>query len=775
MKKTEIFSEGIEKLLKWKFAQKRMTGWFEYQELKMNIRVNYTDPDAPENQPEILCECVRQMKLSIPEGSVIAGTQDDAFSPSYALINPAFQVETFAGYCDPVAIYNDIEPDAEFTRERIEKVRSYYGSSRYTKALSAVYEATGKLTEEVAFFVEPVTGHTIPDLRPILRNGIDNVTVAENAAPFRKALEAAKVLAARYAELAEKLQIERANDANEVARLKEIAAACRRVPAQGARNLHEAVQSAALLWQAMTLEQAPNPYAFSVGNLDRIFVPYLGDTPHDEAVQLVRSFLAFLMVGERCWAISQNIMVGGRDEKGNDLTSEMSYIVLDAFFVSNNPQPALSVKLHAGTPDALYQSLGRFFFTPGHSTPSLFNDDMMFRILKTKKVAPADMPDYSIAGCQEPLIMGKESANTTNSWLNLAKVLELTLNDGKSLLSGEKLALGYQELGYTSFNAVATDLEAAFFRQLDWILKQLEHAANGCTEAIAIQSVPFTSALMEGLKNGRDMRDIRHPGVTYHASGCLIHGLGVVADSLVAVKHGLAEMPDFTTTLLSALQNNFKNNEAFRSYLQNLPKYGNDEAEPDEVAVRLAHLVSEKVHTLRNPAGNPFLPDYSTPSTHLLYGYHVGATPDGRSAREMLGYGIDPRRESVHNGRIDQILSERKLAFGDFTGGYASHLGISPEVFRNGTTTDEKMKIFSEKIIKPLFRFGNEVENAPFYVYFNIDSKMNLRKVLAEPKKYAPNGIYIMRIHGTFVNFLDLSPAIQEDIIARLDADETVA
>ena len=34
---------------------------------------------------------------------------------------------------------------------------------------------------------------------------------------------------------------------------------------------------------------------------------------------------------------------------------------------------------------------------------------------------------------------------------------------------------------------------------------------------------------------------------------------------------------------------------------------------------------------------------------------------------------------------------------------------------------------------------------------------------------------YIMRIHGTFVNFLDLSPAIQEDIIASLDADETVA
>ena len=149
MKKAEIFAEGIEKLLQWKFAQKRMTGWFEYQELKMRVRQRFTDPDAPERQPEILCECARQMKLSIPEGSVIAGTQDDAFSPSYALINPAFRVETFAGYCDPVAIYDDLEPDAEFPRERIEAVRRYYAATPYVNALKQVYAETGKLTEEI--------------------------------------------------------------------------------------------------------------------------------------------------------------------------------------------------------------------------------------------------------------------------------------------------------------------------------------------------------------------------------------------------------------------------------------------------------------------------------------------------------------------------------------------------------------------------------------------------------------------------------------------------
>jgi len=775
MSNAEIFARGTTRLLEYKFAQKRLTGWFEFQELKMQLREQHPAPDAAESQAEILCRCVEKMKLSIPRGSVIAGTQDDAFSPSYALINPAFRIETFAGYCDPVAIYDDLTPDAEFPPERIEKVRSYYTKTPYVQALKKVYETTGRLTEEVVFFVEPVTGHTIPDLRNVLAKGIDALEYIPEAKNIRAALEAAKILACRYADLADELIAERSDDPEEVCRLRMISQSCRRVPATKANNLHEAVQSAALLWMAMTLEQAPNPYAFSVGNLDRILQPYLGDTPEDEAVELVRAFLAFLMVGERCWAISQNILVGGRDAQGNDLTSPMTYIVLKAFFKSNNPQPALSCKLHRNTPEKLYQALGDFFFTPGHSTPSLFNDDMMFKILADKGIADADMADYAIAGCQEPLIMGKESANTTNSWLNLAKILELTVNDGKSLLSGEKLALSYKELGYADAGSVLNDLQNAFFKQLTHLLKKMEAAANGCTKAISLLAVPFTSALMEGLNTGRDMRDVNDPGVTYSASGCLIHGLSVVADSLVAVKHGLNDRPGFAEELVKALQSNFEGFADLHGYLKNQPKYGNDLEEPDQKTAELATEISSMVSALRNPAGKPFLPDYSTPSTHLLYGYHVGATPDGRMAREMLGYGIDPRRECVHNGRIDQILSVQKLDFSNFPGGYASHLGIAPEVFRKGKNTEEKMEIFTEKIIKPLFCYQTNPVNAPFYIYFNIDSKVNLRNVLANPEKYAPDGIYIMRIHGTFVNFLDLSPVIQQDIISRLDADDSIA
>ena len=756
MKKNNIFQTGLNKLLNTKSKQVKLTGWFVYQELKMSVREEFAsrglDPDAAVNQPAILLECLKKMPLSIPEGSALAGTQDDAFSPSYALINPAFRVETFAGYCDPLAVYDDISPDEEFSAERIARVRNYYAGTKYVRQLKEVYKDSGALTEEVAFFAEPVTGHIIPDMRQVLKYGVENLPYSRESQTNRDAMQGAVILAQRYAELADRLATERSGDPEEVQRLNLIAANCRTVPAKGAENLHQALQSFALMWQVMCLEQAPNPYAFSVGNLDRILEMYCKDISDEDAVALIRHFLAFLMVGNRCWAISQNIMAGGRDADGRDLTSRATYLLLEAFFESNNPQPALSVKLHRNTPDALYDALGRFFFTPGHSTPSLFNDDMMFRVLEKKGIPPQDFADYAIAGCQEPLIMGKESGNTTNSWLNLAKIMELTLNDGNSLLSGRKLGLSYKELGYDSFETLLGDLENAYCRQLDFILCKMEHTANGCTVTLAGQAAPFTSALMGGLERAGDIRDAESPCCVYRASGCLVHGLSVVADSILAVKEFLRHKIAAPEMLLAALRADFNGFETLRHFLENQPKSGCNEEEADSITCRLQEIICRKISGLRNPAGAPFLADFSTPSTHLLYGYHVGATPDGRKARTSLGYGIDPLPQFERKGFLMRLLSQRKLNYSLFNGGYASHLGLSPAVFDTAEKVSE-----------------NPLDNAPYYVYFNIDSAVNLRSVLAEPEKYAPNGIYIMRIHGTFVNFLDLSPAIQEDIIVRLE------
>ena len=267
------------------------------------------------------------------------------------------------------------------------------------------------------------------------------------------------------------------------------------------------------------------------------------------------------------------------------------------------------------------------------------------------------------------------------------------------------------------------------------------------------------------------MRDPEHPGTRYNASGCLIHGLSVVTDSLTAVGHLLSEQPDGADRLLEALRSNFRNDPAFRARLLAYPKYGDRDAQSDRTACRLVEKISGEVSALRNPAGKPFMPDFSTPSTHLLYGYQVGATPDGRSARAMLGYGIDPRPEAGSGELTDQLISERLLPFDRMTGGYASHIGLTPALFDDFPTSEGKALAMRDRIIHPLFH-PKEDGSAPFYVYFNIDSARHLRKILSDPRKYAPSGIYILRIHGTFVNFLDLAPAIQEDIIKRLERRE---
>ena len=584
------------------------------------------------------------------------------------------------------------------------------------------------------------------------------------------------MLGDRYAALATTMA-ESETDAERRADLLRIAATCGRVLRDGATNLYEAMQAYILLWMTMVLEQSPNPYAFSVGNIDRIFQPYYEkDTVGREvAVELTRHLLALFNVADRNWAISQNVMVGGRDEHGGDLSSDMTYIVLVAFFRGNYPQPNLSVKLHSGTPKALYQAMEPFFTTPGSVTPSLFNDDLLFPILREKGIAEADLPWYSIAGCQEPLIMGQESGNTTNSWLNLAKVLELTLHGGVSAITGKPIGLNYAQLGLDAQQPLADmpAVKAAFWRQLDYLLPGMEAAANACTRALATLPVPFLSTFMGCLESGHDMRALNAQGTRYNASGCLIHGLSVVADSLASIAHLQQTGPALLAELPTALRADFAGHEALLARCLAAPKYGNDLDAPDTLATEVAREVSLRIPRLKNPWGQPFLADWSTPSTHLLYGYWVGATPDGRRARRMLGYGIDPTAGMAINGLPVRIRSMHKLPYALFVGGYASHIGLPPEMFARPGAERTMIDLLHDYVIAPLFGYGPSALAGGYYIYFNIDSPKHLRKILAHPKEMVPSGIYIMRIHGTFVNFLDLSPAIQQDIITRLDAQST--
>ncbi len=742
-------------------SKKRLDGWFLAKEIECECAGKYDSFDAETRKAYILKEIVSRIPLEISEYSIFAGTQDDAFAASYALINPSFKVEEFSGYCDPTAVFGDIEPNSEFTEERINKVKAEYSKSAYVSELTQVYTKAEKDTKEVAYFVEQVTGHLIPDFRYALKHGVAKMMEIA-AEPMKLALESAIILAGRYADIAES-QLDSADNERKK-RLEFMIETLNNVPKKGASNLFEAIQMFMLLWQVMCLEQAPNPFAFSVGNADRIFEPYRNGLSREYTAALLKHFLVFFNVADRSWAISQNILVGGRNTDGTDLTNETSYALLDAYYDMNMPQPILSVKLHKNTPDKLYRELGRFFFTPGILTPSLFNDDSLYAALGAGGVDAEDLPDISVAGCQEPLIMGKDNGNTTNSWLNLPKILELTLSGGVSLLTGERLA----DLPKGNLKTLRED----FYKNVELYASRMAESANGAAKALSNEKVPFLSCFMGGLESGIDLRDTTKQGTKYNGSGCLIHGISIIADSFIAVDALLAEHPEYEEKLLDALGNNFEGYDDIREFLLSCHKFGNNITDVDNEAVEVAGRVADIVSAQKNYLQNSFRPDFSSPSTHLLYGYWVGATPDGRKAREMLGYGVDPLFGEAINGMGFRMLSALKLPYEKMVGGYASHLGIDPKYFRADSYEGKGME-FKEKIVNPLFFSSDSKKVAPFYLYVNVTTPETLRKVQAEPKKYAPSGVYIMRIHGTFVNFLDLSPAIQEDIIKRLDPKST--
>ncbi|MBQ4625844.1 MAG: hypothetical protein IJB45_01170 [Clostridia bacterium] len=758
----------ITEMAKALFAEKRagnrLDGWFIAKETELELSKKYEGENEEVKKALILTDIIKTIPLYLSDYQLFAGTQDDAFARSYALINPAFKVEEFSGYCDPTAVFSDIEPNEEFTAERIEKARSLFGETEYSKKLAEVYSKAECYTKEVIFFFEQVTGHLIPDMRFALKYGVKEMLRkiegkdGNGYKAFRIALESVIVLANRYADIA----AEKAKNApaERKAQLEIMEKTLRKVPENGAENLYEAIQAFILMWQVMCLEQTPNPFAFSVGNADRIFEPYRNGLDRETTAALLKHFLVFFNVADRSWAISQNIIVSGRDADGNDLTNNTTYALMDAYYDMNLPQPILSVKLHKNTPAKLYEEMGRFLFSPGVLTPSFFNDDSLYEVLSAHGVDGEDLPDISIAGCQEPLIMGKDNGNTTNSWLNLPKILEMTLTGGVSAVTGEKLV-----------DIEACELEnvrEAFKKNVALFVDAMAKAANGASEALSTQRVPFLSCVMGGLENGIDARDIHKQGTKYNGSGCLIHGVSVIADSFSAIDKLLEERPQDKDKLVDALKANFEGYGELHEFLLSADKFGNNIEKVDKEAGEIASYVADVVSSAKNYLGNSFRPDFSSPSTHLLYGYWVGATPDGRKSRDMLGYGVDPLYGSAENGLGFRMLSNMKMPFDKMNGGYASHLGIDPKYFKS-ETCEEKGVEFRDKVINPLFFNPLNEGVSPFYLYVNVTTAEILRKVLANPKKYAPSGVYIMRIHGTFVNFLDLSPAIQQDIITRLD------
>lgn len=252
MRIQEIYNaEEITKLAKERFQEERkldhLEGWFWAREIAMECDELYKDDPDSIRIGKTLIQVMKRIPLTIGSYHVFAGTQDDAFARSYALINPAFQVSSFTGYCDPTAVFGDIDPIGDITEERISKVKDYYAKNKFAKKLTAAYAPAEKYTKEAVFFMEQVTGHLIPNVRHFLKDGA--LTVLEELSQKQKkhedkkdyyesmklSVQAMLVLAERYSAMAQELAEK--TEGKEKSRYTLMAETLKKVPAHGAENL----------------------------------------------------------------------------------------------------------------------------------------------------------------------------------------------------------------------------------------------------------------------------------------------------------------------------------------------------------------------------------------------------------------------------------------------------------------------------------------------------------------------------------------------------------
>ena len=570
-------------------------------------------------------------------------------------------------------------------------------------------------------------------------------------------------LAERFSKEAAKLAKKEKN-AERKAELTEIARICKKVPAKPAESFWEALQSFWFIQLAIQIES--NGHSISPMRFDQYMQPYFEldkDLPVEKAQELLDLlYIKFTEINKvrdegstkafGGYPMFQNLIVGGVDREGNDATNDMSFLCLQATANTQLFQPSISIRVHAGTPDSLYMKSAEVSRL-GLGMPAYYNDRFIIPALLSRGLTREDARDYGIIGCVEPQVGGKTEGWHDAAFFNMAKVLELALNDGYCRSS--KTQLGPKTGDLTSFKSFG-DVMDAYKKQMEYFVELLIISDNAVDIAHGQRAaLPFLSSLVDDcMAKGKSLQE---GGAHYNFTGPQGVGVGNVADSLAAVKKLVFEEEAVTLAeLKDALETNFEGKEDLRQMLLNrAPKYGNDDEYADAIAHDGALIYCNEVEKYTNPRNGQFQPGLYPVSANVPLGTMVGATPDGRQAGTPLADGVSPVSGVDQAGPTAAVTSVAKL---DHV--IASNGTLLNQKFHPNALKDERGLRNLIGVTETLFNGGGT------HVQYNVVSRDMLQDAQQNPEKY--RGM-VVRVAGYSAFFTALDKAIQDDIIARTE------
>ena len=578
----------------------------------------------------------------------------------------------------------------------------------------------------------------------------------------------------RYAALARELAVAAANDGTAIgvvnearaAGLMEIARICEAIADAPPKTFHEALQSVWFLFVGLQMES--NASSFSPGRLDQYLEPFLTRDLADSRLSLQEAqelldalWLKFNQIiymrnasSAQYFAgfpIGFNIAVGGINRDGSDATNLLSFMCLKSQEHIGLPQPNLSARLWTGSPDAFVDECARIIGL-GSGMPQIVSDESVIPSLCSQGIAEGDARDYAVVGCVELSTQGNELGWSDAAMFNLVKALELTLNDGACLLTGDQLG---PHTGTLIDFRTLEDFEAAFQRQIDYFMDKMIPLCDAVDRLHAeVLPSPFLSTVIDDcLATGID---VTAGGAHYNLSGIQAIQVANVADSLAALKALVFDAPVVTPRkLLEALRHDFEGSEALRqTLLQQAPKYGNDVQWVDEFGERWARHFANRLTEFTNARGGVYHMGLYTVSAHVPMGNNVGATPDGRKARAPLAdggmsavYGRDKSGPTALLQSVSRVNSRHA------SNGTLLNMKFLPRTFRNA---EERGKFVS--LLRAFVGMGIH------HVQFNVVDHKTLLMAKENPEEY---GNLTIRVAGYTAYFVELAPDLQDEIIAR--------
>lgn len=551
----------------------------------------------------------------------------------------------------------------------------------------------------------------------------------------------------------------------------QMAEICRRVPANAPETFHQALQHYWFIHLGVITEL--NPWdSFNPGRLDQHLQPFFekevqqGSLTREQARELLHCFwikfnnhpappkMGVTAQESNTYTDFCLINVGGVTPRGGDASNDMTYLILEVIKEMRLVQPSSMVQVSKKNPNLLIHKTLDIVRT-GFGQPSVFNTEAIIQELLRQGKSIEDARNGGASGCVEAGAFGTEAYILTG-YFNLAKILEITLNNGFDPMTRKQIGPKTGEPDqFPDFNA----LMEAYGKQLKYFADIKLEGSDVIEQLYASQlPAPFLSLLIEDcIANGTDYNA---GGARYNSSYVQGVGLGSLTDSLTAVRYHVFDKKTISMSgLMEALRNDFEHYAEFREELVfSTPKYGNDDEYADEQAVKVFDLYFNAIDGRPSHRGGHYRINLLPTTCHIYFGSVTGALPDGRQARKPLSEGISPVQGADHKGPTAVLKSAARIDHIK-TGGTLLNQKFTPSFFE-----DQESYAKLTSLIRTYFRMDGH------HIQFNVVSATTLRHAQKHPEKYRD---LIVRVAGYSDYFNDLGEDLQNEIILRTEHGES--